>query len=272
MIMSVGALVHRPKSQAKLIFFVMFSKVRRQIAAALCAAVFCAAVLGVTASGSLAVAQQKTAKACLDAWQASKAANRANGVTQKAYVARCRAGGPPVQAAAAPATPARLMAGSGTVVPDGQVHSSIKDLMESIIDPSADALWGAVGTVVDKEGIHESAPKTPEEWLDMRRAAVRIIEGGNLLMMPGREAAPVGTRSEAPGVELEPAEITALINNDRKSFDAFAKALQALGAEALRASDARNAVMLMDIGAEMENVCESCHQVFWYPPQKHTAP
>jgi hypothetical protein len=270
MIMSVGALVHRPKSQAKLIFFVVFSKTRGQVAAALCAAVFCAAFSGFMASSSLAVAQQKTAKACLDEWRASKAARVANGVTQKAYLAQCRAGGTPIQAAAAPATPAPLVAGSGTA--DGQVHSSIKDLMESIIDPSADALWGAVGTVVDKEGIHESAPKTPEEWLDMRRAAVRIIEGGNLLMMPGRQAAPVGTKSEAPGVELEPAQITALINTDRKSFDAFAKALQALGAEALRASEARNAGMLMDIGAEMENVCESCHQVFWYPPQKHTTP
>src|SRR5437667_7449081 len=78
---------------------------------------------------------------------------------------------------------------------DRQAYSSIKDLMESIIDPSADALWGAVGTVVDQAGIHESVPKTPQEWLDLRRAAVRIIEGSNLLMMPGRAAAPAGTRA-----------------------------------------------------------------------------
>ena len=63
---------------------------------------------------------------------------------------------------------------------DHQVYSSIKDLMESIIDPSADVVWGAVGTVVDREGIHESLPKTQEDWRDLRRAAVRIIEGGNL--------------------------------------------------------------------------------------------
>ena len=106
----------------------------------------------------------------------------------------------------------------------------------------------------------------------MRRAAVRIIEGGNLLLMPGREAAPVGTKSEAPGVELEPAQMTALINKNRKSFDAFAKALQALGLEALRASDAQNAALLLDIGAGMESVCESCHQTFWYPPEKHPMP
>jgi hypothetical protein len=166
--------------------------------------------------------------------------------------------------------PAALVAGSGDATRDRPLTSTIKELMESIIDPSADTLWGAVGTVVDKEGIHESLPKTPEEWLDLRRAAVRIIEGGNLLMMPGREGAPAGTKSEAPGVELEPAQITALIKKNRKSFDAFARALQAVGLEALRASDTQNAALLMDVGAQMESVCESCHQTFWYPPEKRT--
>jgi hypothetical protein len=155
---------------------------------------------------------------------------------------------------------------------DHQVYSSIKDLMESIIDPSADVVWGAVGTVVDREGIHESLPKTQEDWRDLRRAAVRIIEGGNLLTMPGRDAAPVGTKSEAPGVELEPPQIAALIEQNRETFDTFAKALQVLGSEALRASEARNAALLLDIGARMENVCESCHQTFWYPPAKPTTP
>jgi hypothetical protein len=162
-------------------------------------------------------------------------------------------------------------AGSSNAIGDGQIYSSIKELMESIVDPSADALWGAVGTVVDKEGFHESFPKTQEEWLDVRRAAVRIIEGGNLLMMPGREAAPAGTKSETPGVELEPAEIDTLIKKDRESFDGFAEALRAIGLEALRASEAQNTDLLMDVGARMENVCESCHQTFWYPP-KHPTP
>jgi hypothetical protein len=147
-----------------------------------------------------------------------------------------------------------------------QVYSSVRDLMQSIIDPSADVLWGAVGTIVDKEqGIVELSPKTPEEWLDVRHAAVRIVEGGNLLMMPGRDAAPAGAKSETPGVELEPVQITALIKKNRKGFDGFAKALQVLGLEALRASEAKNADLLMDVGARMENVCESCHQTFWYP-------
>jgi hypothetical protein len=235
---------------------------RRQIAAALCSA-----ALGFTAPSSFAIAQQKSAKACLEEWRANKAAKEGNGVTEKAYLAQCRAGAA-TQPAAAPAMPAILAAGSSNASRYRQVYVSIKDLMDSIIDPSADVLWGAVGTVVDQDGVHDSFPKTQEEWLDVRRAAVRIIEGANLLMMPGREAAPAGAKSDVPGVELEPAEIAALIRKKRKNFNAFAKALQALGLEALRASDAKNAAPLIDIGSRMQDVCESCHKTFWYPNEK----
>jgi hypothetical protein len=204
----------------------------RQIAAALCLAGLCSALSGPIGSSSPAVAQQKS-----------------------------RDGGAPTQSAAKSARPAAPAAGSS----NAPVYSSIRELMQSIIDPSADVLWGAAGAVIDKEGTHELAPKTEEDWLKSRRAAVRIIEGGNLLAMPGREAAPVGAKSEAPGAELEPAQITVLIRKNRKSFDAFAKSLQGVGVEALRAIDTKDAASLLDIGAQMEEVCESCHQTFWYP-------
>src|SRR5262249_10903834 len=126
-------------------------------------------------------------------------------------------------------------------------------------------LWNAVGTVVDEQGFHDALPKTDQEWLDVRHAAVRMIEAGNLLMMPGRDAAPAGAKSETPGVELEPPEITALLNKDRKSFDGFAGVVQGLGQEALKRIEARDGDMLGETGSGMENVCESAHQPFWYP-------
>ena len=49
--------------------------------------------------------QQKTTAACRDEWRANKAANQANGVTEKAYVAQCRGGAAPAQTTAAPAAP-----------------------------------------------------------------------------------------------------------------------------------------------------------------------
>ena len=49
---------------------------------------------------------QKTAKECRDEWRANKAANQANGITEKAYVAQCRGGAAPAQTTTAPPPPA----------------------------------------------------------------------------------------------------------------------------------------------------------------------
>jgi hypothetical protein len=73
---------------------------KRQIAVVMYAAVF-----GVLMLSSHAVAQQKTAATCQEEWRANKAANQANGVTEKAYVANCRGGAAPPQTTAAPAAP-----------------------------------------------------------------------------------------------------------------------------------------------------------------------
>jgi hypothetical protein len=72
-------------------------KMRNQIVA-----MMGAALLGILALPSVALSQQKTVKACQDEWRANKDANQAAGVTEKAYVDKCRAGG----AAAQPAAPA----------------------------------------------------------------------------------------------------------------------------------------------------------------------
>jgi hypothetical protein len=73
---------------------------RRQIAVAMYLAIF-----GLLTLSSHAMAQQKTAAACQAEWRANKAANQANGVTEKAYVANCRGGAAPAQTTAAPAAP-----------------------------------------------------------------------------------------------------------------------------------------------------------------------
>src|SRR5262245_48805965 len=54
------------------------------------------------------LAQQKTVRACQQEWRANKAALQANGITEKAYVADCRAVGAPTKpdtATTAPTTP-----------------------------------------------------------------------------------------------------------------------------------------------------------------------
>jgi hypothetical protein len=63
----------------------------------------CAMAVGLVAlSGTPASAQAKTATQCRDEWRANKADNQAKGITEKAYVAECRAGGAAAQTAPAP--------------------------------------------------------------------------------------------------------------------------------------------------------------------------
>ena len=46
---------------------------------------------GLAFSTSPSFAQKKTAKACAEEWRANKAANEAAKITEKAYIAKCRA-------------------------------------------------------------------------------------------------------------------------------------------------------------------------------------
>ena len=66
-------------------------------------AVVCSAVIGVAFLMSPAFAQEKTAKACQAEWRANKADNQAKGITEKAYVAKCRGGDSAAKPAPAPA-------------------------------------------------------------------------------------------------------------------------------------------------------------------------
>src|SRR5262245_43505669 len=111
------------------------------------------------------------------------------------------------------AAPAPVDAGSRP-----QLVASIKDIMDSMVDPSADYLWESVATIVSAAGTEERRPKTDEDWSNVRRAALRVIEGANLLVMDGRHVAKPGEKSENPGIELEPEQMEKLINDDRPAF------------------------------------------------------
>ena len=64
----------------------------------------------------------------------------------------------------------------------------------------------------------ERRPNTPlttdEDWAEVRRHALIVSEAANLLLMPDRPVAPPGAASLAPGVELTPEEIRALIDKN----------------------------------------------------------
>jgi hypothetical protein len=106
-------------------------------------------------------------------------------------------------------------------------------LMESVIEPSADVIWASVGTIVTAAGEEHIRPKTEEEWLHVRNAAVAVTESGNLLMM-----APRARDAE---------------------WNRISQAMIETGAAAIKAADAKDPDAMFDAGAEIYAVCTNCH-------------
>jgi hypothetical protein len=113
----------------------------------------------------------------------------------------------------------------------------LRDLMEHVMDPTADVVWGASGTMVDFEGEHDLSPKTDDDWAKVHDSAMLLVESGNLLLLPGR---------------LQPG----------KTWTGQAQKLSMLGIEAMRAADARDKAALLRIGGDIHDACEECHRVY----------
>jgi hypothetical protein len=77
------------------------------------------AVIGAMLVSAPAFAQQRTVKECTQEWQANKDANQAKGVTLKAFVTQCRAGGA-AQTQTAPAAPAQRTTTAAAPAATGQ--------------------------------------------------------------------------------------------------------------------------------------------------------
>jgi hypothetical protein len=122
---------------------------------------------------------------------------------------------------------------ASNVIPVGDV----RELMAHIVDPAAGVYWDAVGTIVDKDGVHEMFPTTDEEWEAVSNAAFMIAESGNLMMMEGRA-------------------------RDQAAWMTMSRQLVEVSQRALEAADARNLEAVFDMGAEVYYVCTNCHAAY----------
>jgi hypothetical protein len=142
--------------------------------------------------------------------------------------------------------------------------TTIKDLMDGIVDPAADTIWNSVATTITTKGKEEKAPHTDEEWSTVRRSALQLLEASNLLQIPGRHVAKPGERNQQ-GIELQPEQIETLINQDRHAWTALAHGLHDAATQAINAADAKDPAKVLESGEQIDNACEHCHQKYWYP-------
>ena len=142
--------------------------------------------------------------------------------------------------------------------------TTIRDLMDGMVDPAADTIWNSVATTITTKGKVEKAPHTDEDWAALRGSAIQLLEASNLLQIPGRHVAKPGQRNEQ-GIELQPEQIEILINQDRQAWIKLAHGLHDAATLALNAADAKDPAKVFESGEQIDNACEHCHQTYWYP-------
>jgi len=125
--------------------------------------------------------------------------------------------------------------GAGPEAPPYKPVADVKQLMQAMVDPAADALWEKSGYIVTTAGTQKRQPKNDEEWAALRNHAITITESANLLMMP--------PRAKDGGLWIKDAQ-----------------ELRAQGEAMWRAADAKDVDQLFTVGTALYEACVSCHE------------
>lgn len=139
---------------------------------------------------------------------------------------------------AAAALLAASCGGESPAAPPFRTDNTVRVLMANMLDPAADLLWDAVGTVLDETGETYWEPETEEDWLQVKLGAMALAESANLLMMEDR------ARDQDQWIRLSAAMADA-------AMLAFA------------AAEAQDPQRIFDLGEVVYETCNNCHSLYW---------
>lgn len=152
-------------------------------------------------------------------------------------------------------------------VAEYRTTATVKEVMNSVVNPNAEFIWKSVETNSGEGGLKEKAPSTDAEWADLRRHAVALREASDLLLIPGRKMAGAGEKPKDAS-ELTPEAMQGLLDKNPAKWIEYSHALHDTATEVIKAIDAKSASGVLDAGGSIDGACESCHVVFWYPEQR----
>ena len=124
-----------------------------------------------------------------------------------------------------------------STLPPFKPYATVNQLMASLVDPAADVIWEASGTIITTNGTEERHPKNAKEWMKVRDNAILLAEVGNLLM--------ISPRARDNGEWMKAA--TGLIESGEKP---------------VIAAKAKDAGRMFALGGELYEKCLDCHEQY----------
>ena len=128
--------------------------------------------------------------------------------------------------------------GEPPAAPPFRTDNTVRVLMANMLDPAADLLWDAVGTVLDETGETYWEPETEEDWLQVKLGAMALAESANLLMMENRA-------------------------RDQDQWIRLSAAMADAAMLAFEAAEAQDPQRIFDLGEVVYETCNNCHTLYW---------
>jgi hypothetical protein len=152
---------------------------------------------------------------------------------------------------------------------------TINDSMTHVMAVDAQTIWDITSKAFNKKGDGLDRKKlTADDWKQLGAAGRRLKERATVLatakklvvtgpgeQMMGEEASHGGTKKTWDAAS--PKQVEALIAANPKGFSQHAWTLARGGADLEKAAKTRNVKVLYRVSANLDEMCDGCHQPFW---------
>ena len=158
-----------------------------------------------------------------------------------------------------------------TVLAADAPKANLQLTMLTKVNPQGLALWAITNDALDDAGNVDGKKVTATQWKALLEIGKGLEEGGRTLATSnGIIAAPPGAKlqDEANEGAAKAADVQRYVDAKPAEFRKHALSLQQTGASVTAAATNRDARKLSTVSASLDEVCESCHVIFWYPNQK----
>lgn len=148
----------------------------------------------------------------------------------------------------------------------------LHEVMAQKVDPIADVIWETSSKSYGDDGNAKSGVLSDAEWKAIARAGRALHDGAMIIasnpdiqvVRPGMKILDEGSVPEA----ITAKQVETYVNADRPGLGEHARGLSKIALDIEAAAKAHDAVRTVKLSEDLDEVCESCHQRFWYPQQK----
>lgn len=160
-----------------------------------------------------------------------------------------------------------IVGGCGPRTPPPTVHASMKE----VIAPEAQAIWDVTNHATNGAGDGLDPSKiTGAEWAQLENAGRQLKTRASVLakvrnVVVAEPGVKLQDEGAAGGSNVK--AVQAYVDANRAAFSEHARKLAEAGDAVLKASKTKDVAPLFAVSSNLDQVCESCHAQFWYPPQ-----